>query len=207
MKPKLVMMLARTLGWFGVFLLIVSLTFEALPLMPNSTLNTFHLAARQRVLEEHIVKDILILAYRPSSEHAEAVSEMQTALPVWEEVENGLQNGDTSLGISPRLPSDVKLQLSQAQPDFVYLDAAARRILAHPSSVDETQITIVLQHNQGYYISMAQVVNVLQDDMSKVANAYFTIELSIGVFLMIIWISFLMSINNVLKNRGKHEAV
>lgn len=204
MRSKDVCILSRILGWFGIFLLLILLAFEALPLMPNSTLNTFHLVARQRVLEEHIVKNILVLAYRPQDEHAEAISEIQTALPVWEQVENGLQKGDTVLGISPRLPQDMKLLLIQAQPDFVYLDAAVRKILEHPSPVDQTELEIVLQHDQGYYIAMAQVVNVLQDDLRSMVIIYFSIELIIGIILMTIWISFLISINRILKtNRGK----
>jgi hypothetical protein len=189
-------------------LLLILLSFEALPLMPNSTLNTFHLAARQRVLEEHIVKNILVLAYRPQDEHADAISQIQTALPVWEQVENGLQKGDTSLGISPRLPQDMKLMLIQAQPDFVYLDTAARKILAHPSPVDQTELTIVLQHDQGYYIAMAQVVIVLQDDLRGMAIIYFSIELVTGIILMAIWISFLILLNRSLRiNRAKHETL
>lgn len=198
----------RALGGLGIFFFLVMLLFEALPLMPSNTLDTFHLAARQRVLEEHIVKDILILAYRSSpDERAEAISEMQTALPVWEQVQNGLLHGDQSLGISPHLPGDTKLLLIQAQPDYAYLDAAARHILAHPTPVDQTQLTIVLQHNQGYYISMAQAVNVLQDDIYNVARVYFVIELGIGVLLMAIWIAFLIMTNKALKKVNGDESI
>jgi len=201
MKQKDEKVIMRVLGGLGVFLLFASLAFEALPLLPNGTLNTFHLAARQRVLEEHIVKNVLILAYRPQDEHTEAISEIQTALPVWEEVENGLQNGDASLGISSHMPQDIKLMLLQAQPDFVYLDTSARHILAHPSPVDPVQISIVLQHDQGYYIAMGQAVNVLQDDLSRMTVTYFWIELSMSMLLMIIWISFIFSANSALSKK------
>jgi len=201
MKKEIRQFTIGILGWFGIFLLVVSLLFESLPFMPDNTLNTFHLAARQRVLEEHIVKDVLILAYRPSpDEHAEAISEMQTALPVWEQVQVGLQNGDASLGISPHLSGDVKLMLLQTQPDYTYLDAAARHILAHPSPVDQEQVTIIMQHNQNYYISMAQTVNVFQDDIYNVTRIYFGIELGMGILLIIIWIVFMRSMR---KRRGE----
>lgn len=202
MKPNVIRLLSRILGWFGVFILLVCIAFQALPLMPNSGLNTFHLAARQRVLEERIVKDVLILACRPQDEHTEAISEMQTVMPVWEEVEKGLQNGDTSLNISPNLPGDFKMMMLQAQPDYSYLDAAARRILAHPEPADQTQVSIVLQHSQGYYLYMGEAVNVLQDDINGVARIYFGIGLGIEIFLMIIWISFLIATNKSLKRNG-----
>ncbi len=203
MRIRVIRMLTRALGWLGVFLLLASLAFEALPLIPRNTLNTFHLAARQRVLEEHLVKDIFMLAYRTDSDdHAEAISEMQTALPAWERVQNGLLNGDASLGISPNLPGDVKIMLLQSQPDFSYLDAAAKRILAHPSPVDPTQLTIVLQHSQAYYLSTGQAVSLFQQDISDTARAYFEWELGIGVSLMLIWISFLFATNRALKKIG-----
>src|SRR5690348_13944705 len=112
----------RVFWGLGILLLLVMLAFEALPLMSNTTLGTFRLMTRQRVLEQRIVKNVLVLAYRSSpDDHAEAISEHQTTLPIWEKVQNGLRNGDVSQGISPNLPGDIRLLLIQAQPDFVYL--------------------------------------------------------------------------------------
>jgi hypothetical protein len=206
MRLKVIQLLIRIFGWFGVFLLLVSLLFEALPLLPNNALNSFHLAARQRGLEEHIVKDTLMLAYRSSSDdHAEAISELQTALPLWEKVQNGLQDGDTSLGISSHLPNDVRVLLLQAQPDFIYLDAAAHHILAHPSPVDATEIDIILQHDQNYFLTMGQAVIAYQDDINNAARTFFVIELVLGILLMILWIAFLILVNRVSKKNGGND--
>jgi len=193
MNQKIKRILMPILGWLGIFLFIVSILFEALPLMRGNALNTFHLIARQRVFEQRIVTDVLTLAYRPEEEHPEALSELQTALPVWEKVQNGLQKGDDSLGISPNLPNNVKLYLLQMQPDFSYMDTAARQILAHHDPVDPDQVVIILQHEQSYYLSMAQAVILFQDDIDNAAKIYFSIELGIGIALMSIWIVFLFS--------------
>jgi len=193
MNQKIKRILMPILGWLGIFLFIVSILFEALPLMRGNGLNTFHLIARQRVLEQRIVTDVLTLAYRPDDEHPEALSELQTALPVWEKVQIGLQKGDDSLGISPNLPSNVKLYLLQMQPDFSYMDVAARQILTHHDPVDPDQVIIILQHEQPYYLSMAQAVILFQDDIDNAAKIYFSIELGIGIALMSIWIVFLFS--------------
>lgn len=190
------------LGWLGIFLFIISLLFEALPLMKGNALNTFHLIARQRVLEQRIVTDVLTLAYRPDDEHPEALSELQTALPVWEKVQKGLQYGDDSLGISPNLPSNVKFYLIQMQPDFTYMDTAARQVLAHHDPVDPDQLAIVLQHEQPYYLSMAQAVIVFQDDVDSAAKIYFSIELGIGIVLMSMWITFLLSFRSLTKGQN-----
>lgn len=190
----------RILGWFGIFLLLIILAFEGMPLLPSdNTLNTFHLAARQRVLEERIVKDTLILAYRPSNEHAQAIAELQTALPVWEEVQGGLQIGDQSMGISPHLPGDMKMLLLQAQPSFAYIDASARKILARPSSLDPTQVSIILQNNQGYYLTMGDAVESLQDDINNTVRIYFWIELVMGLLLLLIWLGFQLATRSLYK--------
>lgn len=199
MKQEIWQFIIRILGWFGVFLLLASLVLEALPLMHDNTLGTFHLIARQRVLEQRIVTDVLILAYRPEDEHPEAISELQTALPVWEQVQRGLNNGDSSLGISPNLPSNVKLLLLQMQPDFMYMDVAARQILAHPEPVNSDELTIVMQHEQPYYLAMGQAVQLLQDDINIAAQIYFGIELTLGLILAAIWIAFTLSMHRMNK--------
>lgn len=186
------------LGWLGIFFLVVMLAFEALPLLSNTALGTFRLMTRQRVLEQRVVKNVMVLAYRTDQdEHAEAINELQTTLPVWEKVQRGLQDGDTTLGVSPNLPSDIKLLLTQAQPDFVYLDTAAHQVLAHPASVDPVQLSIVLQHDQPYYLAMAQANDLLQERIQNAAKIYFSIELGIGIALMSLWIVFLFSFRSL----------
>jgi hypothetical protein len=199
-KKKIVIM--RVLGWLGIILLFFTLAFEALPLMSNTTLGTFRLMTRQRVLEQRIIKNVLVLAYRTSSdEHAEAISELQTTLPTWEKVQAGLRNGDTALGISPNLPEDIKLMLTQAQPDFAYMVASAHQILAHPSPVDPVQLAIIQQHDQPYYLAMAQVSDLFQERIQNAARVYFGIELGMGIALMAIWIAFLLFIRSMYRKK------
>lgn len=195
MKEKIKGLIMPILGWLGIFLFIIMLLFEALPLLSNnSSLGTFRLMTRQRVLQQRIVKDVLILAYRTSlDDHAEAISELQTVLPVWEQVQKGLQKGDSSLGISPNLPTDVKLLLIQSQPDFAYLDAAAHQVLKNPSPVDLVQLSIILQHDQPYYLTMGQANDLFQEKIVNAAKLYFSIELGIGIVLVSIWVVFQIS--------------
>jgi hypothetical protein len=197
MKQKRMIVIMRILGWLGIILLFFTLAFEALPLMSNTTLGTFRLMTRQRVLQQRIVKNVLILAYQTSSdEHVEAINELQTTLPVWEQVQKGLRLGDASLGISANLPGDIELLLTQAQPDFAYMDAAARQILARPSPVDPVQLAIIQQHDQPYYLTMAQVSDLFQERIQGAAKIYFGIELGMGIALMSIWIAFLLFIRS-----------
>jgi len=187
MKSKIII---KALRGLGLFLLLISVVFESLPLMPGSTtLDTFRLMIRQRSLEERIVKSTLILAYRASpDERAEAINELQNTLPAWKKVQTGLRNGDASLGISPNLPTEVKLLLAKIQPNFISIDTSARKILEHPSSVDPVQIDIILQHSQLYYLTMAQSSDAFQESILSNARIYFSIELAIGIVLILMWI-------------------
>jgi hypothetical protein len=196
----------RILGGFGIFLLIILLAFEALPLMPNNTLNVFSTVALQRTLGQRVAKNALVLAYRSyPDERAEAVSELQNVLPYWEKVQNGLQNGDPSLGIPARLPPDISLIVAQSQPDFAYMDTAAHKVLANPSSVDPVQISIILQHDNAYFLAMVQITNLMQQNIQSAYQMYFIIELGIGVVLMAIWIVFILSVKSALGKVYKGE--
>lgn len=177
----------RIWGIFGIILIVFTIAFAALPLFPSSALDVIRITVRQRALEERIVKNVVVLAYQPES-HVQAVSELQNTLPTWEQVQNGLMNGDQSLGISANQPDDVKLLLLQAQSDFVSIDTAVHQILAHPSQVDPTQLTIVLGHEQAYYTTMAHVDTVSKDHITQITRIYFGIGMAISLVLMVIWI-------------------
>lgn len=196
----------RILGGFGIFLLIISLAFEALPLLPNNTLNVFSTIALQRTLGQRVAKNALVLAYRSSpDERTEAISELQNVLPYWEKVQSGLRNGDPSLGIPTHLPPDISLLVAQSQPDYAYMDTAAHKVLAHPSPVDPVQIAIILQHDNAYFLDMVQITSLMQQHIQSAAQMYFIIEVCIGIILMIIWIVFILSVRSAISKVYKGE--
>lgn len=179
----------RIWGVLGIILILFSIAFAALPLLPNSSLDVIRITVRQRALEERIVKDVLTLACQPTSK-VQAINELQTTLPTWEQVQVGLLNGDASLGISPNPPEDINLLLLQAQSDYMSIDTAIHQILAHPSTVDQLQIAIVLQHDSGYYTTMAHVDMLLEAHVQFVAKLYFGFGVAISIGLLLIWMQF-----------------
>jgi hypothetical protein len=195
----------RILGIFGVLLILISIGFSMFPLLPHDTMSVIHLIARQRTIAQLVVKDTLILAYRPADDHVQAISELQNALPAWEKVELGLQNGDTSLGISPNLPGDIKLLLLQAQSDFTSIDTSAHYILAHPDPIDQTQLSIVLQHERAYSLTMFQVSNLFDDYIHGMSTVYFGIEVAISVGLLILWIRLFRALLTHTEAKEKEE--
>lgn len=184
----------RVLGVFGIILILFSIAFAALPLLPSSTLGVIRIIARQRTLEQLIVKDVLILTYRSSGDRVQAISEIQNALPTWEKVQAGLQNGDESLGISSNLPGEINLVLLQAQSDFTSIDTATHQILAHPSQVDQTQLSIILQHDHTYSLDMFQMSDLFESHILSISRIYFATGTAISIGLMLIWIRLLRAL-------------
>jgi hypothetical protein len=116
----------------------------------------------QRTRGQAIAKDVLILAYRPESEHIQAISELQNALPLFEQTQKGLQVGDSSLMLPNRIADEIVQLVAATQPDFVSIDTAVKVILAqvhaHPDApIDPTQRDIILAHEHGYVVAMSAV--------------------------------------------------
>src|SRR5256884_5592378 len=162
MSQRLRSALIRVITVCGIVLLLLSIVSDSLPLMPNNALNVVRRASQQRGLSERIAKNAIILVRDDASLHSQAVSELQVTLPGWEKIQRGLLSGDASLGLPDRVPDDVRLLLLQVRGDFSAIDAAAKAILAHP---DETQLSIILDHNQQYYLTMENIADLLPDSV------------------------------------------
>ena len=185
MSQRLRSALIRVITVCGIVLLLLSIVSDSLPLMPNNALNVVRRASQQRGLSERIAKNAIILVRGDVLLRAQAISELQVTLPGCERIQRGLLSGDASLGLPDRVPDDVRLLLLQVRGDYSAIDAAAKNILAHP---DETQLSIILDHNQQYYLTMASVADLWQDRVQDASQVFFTIKLTIGLLLISFWV-------------------
>jgi len=199
----------RTIAIIGIIVLLANILLEVLPVLPNSlvtTVSTIHRVNQQGALAERIDKDVLILAYRPDAEHAQAVSELQVTLPVFEKIQIGLQNGDSSLNLPMRRPADVQLLLLQTQSDYAAIDAAAQSVLANAGPpVDQNELAIVVQHERPYFLAMSTVAKIWEGHIEDNALGFFWTELWIGIILMILWIASIV-LSRIAQRKGNaHE--
>src|SRR2546430_123803 len=93
----------RIIVVFCVFLLLLLAGFQWIWVGAGSASSIMNQSGLQRTRAQAIAKDTLILAYRPESEHAQAVNELQNLLPRFEQTQKGLQVGDNSLQLPPRV--------------------------------------------------------------------------------------------------------
>src|SRR5436853_1355459 len=123
-----------------IVLLLLLIAFQSVWVTHGSATSLMNEVGLQRTRSQRIVKDVLILAYRSSSqEKAQALNELQTTLPLFQQTQAGLQAGDDSRGLPKRPPQDIQLLLIQSQSDYVSLHSAGKMILAQPQQVDPTQ--------------------------------------------------------------------
>lgn len=150
-----------------LFLLLSLVIFEILPLLSGyDDLIVMQQANFQLARNEFISKDVMVLAYRPISYHSQAINELQTVLPQFQQVQVGLLHGDASLGLPGNPPDSVRVALAVSQTDYLAIVTAVQHLLAHPdvSNPDPIQVEIVLQHERLYVNNMYQVITLLQQD-------------------------------------------
>src|SRR5260370_40662627 len=98
-----------------------------------------NIAGRQRMLSQKIPKDALILetATDPTVRTVRT-QELQQAVALWEQSQQGLQTGDVKLGLPATTSLAVKQLFSAVEPNYEAMLSAAKSLLAvldqHPES-------------------------------------------------------------------------
>lgn len=169
-----------------IVLLLLLAAFQAVWVTHGSATPLLTQVGLQRTRSQRIAKDVLILAYRPSSEEKTlALNELQATLPLFQQTQAGLQAGDDSLGLPKRPPQDVQFVLIQSQLDYALFLNAAKMILAHPQQVDSAQVQIVLDQERSYTQTMSNVVTLWSQHIDDIFQELFDIECGLVVALLV----------------------
>jgi hypothetical protein len=127
---------------------------------------------------QRIAKIAQVLGGTPEiSMRAQYISELQNTLPIWEQQQARALKYKSS---------DLYLLATQAQPDFVAIDAAAKTILVHPANrADPVQVDIVLQKERNYTVQMSQLASLLQQHIEESNTRLMVIaEIIVGLILI-----------------------
>ena len=174
--------IARIVRPFGIVLLLLLVVFQFLPLIGGIDADTINAAGIQRTRAEVLAKDALILEYRPVDMHPQAISDIQTTLPLFEQEQAAL---------STDARPDVQIIATQEKPDYLAIDAAAHVILAKPDGpVDPIQVAIILMHDRQYVIAANSVVLILQQSAERRVWWLFGIQACIDGCVIAIGIVF-----------------
>lgn len=164
-------MKARVLHYYTLTAVILTLllliSLSILEVFPISSGNNYLVTDRQANLQliraEFIVRSVLFLQYRPTTNHAQAISDLQILLPQFEEVQNGLLHGDALMGIPANPPSSVQEALANTDSDYQQIVAATKVVLTHPdATIDPLQVNIILMHDRTYITNMAETIRAIE---------------------------------------------
>lgn len=187
----------------AIFLLSCLAIFDCLPLLPgNNDLVVVQQANYQLARDEFIAKDVLTLAYRPATYHSQAIGELQTILPQFEQVQVGLLSGNAALGLPGNPPDNVRLALLATQSDYTAITTATSHLLAHPDSAspDPIQVEIILQHERLYIGEMYQVITLLQQNAEASTAQLVLLEVVvIGATGLVVLLKYLLLTRYALK--------
>lgn len=188
--------LIRIIVPFCLFLLLLIAGFQAIPLTVSNA--QVIQADLQRTRCELIVKSVLILAYRPTAEHTQAISDLQVVLPLFEQ--------EQAILVSYHSDS-IQTYLLQAQPDYLAIIKATQNILAQKDKpVDMVQVNIILDHEQGYFHSMNELLIYGQQRLDARAVQVFSYESGIDALLLLIAVLFWIRAEYMIKQIQKEGA-
>lgn len=191
-----------------ILLLLIVAGFTLLPVTAgNDDLLILGQTSVQIARSEFIAKEVLVLAYRPAIYHSEAVSGLQTNLPVFEQVQTGLLKGDAALGLPPNPPDDVARAVSRTNDDYQAIVAALKSILARPDmTADPIQVDIIATHEPDYSLGMYQVAALLQIHAESWKLQLLIIRMTIiGVALIAKIINYLLVTRTVIHEQTPVE--
>ncbi len=153
-------------------LLLILAGFCALPLY-GWQVHLLNDISLQRARIQRMSKDILILRYRPKIEQAQALSELQTTLPqfkIWQDRMLLFKN------------EQLQIFARQSQPDYTAAYNALLRISL--IGIDDIHLQIVLDHERGYALALAQLTTTIQDMADRQVTLFFQIEAGIILIIM-----------------------
>lgn len=186
----------RRIAFVGALFLLLALAgTHFLPLIFNEP-DIISQTALQSTRAQRIAKDAVILTYRPNSERAQAVSELQNTLPAFESQQTKLQTVTNS---------DLHLLVSQSQSDYTSLVTATKILLDQPDGkVNMTQLQIILDHERNYSLLMSQLAS-LRAAQIHANNVIFVAVQTIDVALILVIGGVLFVLSKQTKLSKKEE--
>lgn len=178
-----------------LFLLVALIATQILPLFFDEP-GLINQTAMQSTRAQRIAKDALVMAYRSSDEHSQAVSEMQDTLPQLEAEQIQLRT---------LMSPDAQLLVTESQPDYAAIDTAAQMLLAHPTDpTDITQVTIILEHERNYALTMSQLA-VLRQTKIQESNLVLVASQCVISLLIIVLVAVFFVLSRQSKQNQKGD--
>ncbi|GAC1362828.1 MAG: hypothetical protein NVSMB44_18850 [Ktedonobacteraceae bacterium] len=161
-----------------IILLLLLIGFGYVPFLSGGDAHYINQAASQRARSLILMNAAYTLEYRPVAERTQALRDLQSTLPVFEQEQ-------AVLLINPA--RDVQDLLQQARFDYLPL-VAVHFILAHANShVDPVEVNIIALHVRGYITTMYAVLFILPRHIEDRNIQLFVIQIVIEVVFLVMF--------------------
>jgi len=191
-------MLIRTFNTFAkvakILLMLLLIGFECVQAFSWSNVHYINEASQQCTRSQILVNAAYTLVYRPVDEQAQAMHDLQTVLPAFEQEQNLLLTNPAA---------NIQYFLLQARSDYLSLATTAQIIIDHPNNTfDPLELNILITHEHNYLSTMTALVLTLPLDIESSNIQLFVIQIVIEVVFLIL---FFMVIATLGRKKQTHK--
>jgi nitrate/nitrite-specific signal transduction histidine kinase len=153
-----------------------------------------NIAGRQRMLSQKISKDALILeTVTDPTMRTVRIQELQQAVALWEQSQQGLQNGDVKQGLPSTTSTSIKQLFNAIEPNYEAVLSASKSLLAtfnqHPEASLQlaSYVDTILAQEGPFLTGMNQIVSQYQAEADgRVASLRTTELILLGITLVVL---------------------
>jgi len=160
-----------------VLLMLFLIGFEVVFHLTGDGSYGVNAVALQRTRSQLLVNAVVILVYRPMIEHEQAMRNLQTVLPAFEQEQALLQTNQAA---------DVQSLLQLALNDYLPLTLAIQSVTRTPSNstIDPSVINILVAHERNYLATMNALMLLLPQHIENSAIQLFVIQVVIEIVFL-----------------------
>lgn len=180
-----------------ILLMLLLLWFEAIPNQSERDAQSIVNAGFQRERSRLFVNSMYALRYRSRVEKAQAMSDLQITLPLFQQ-EQAL--------LATNSDRDIQRLVQQARPDYLSLVSLVHFCVAHPNEpINQDELAAVLWHDQRFFLPMDTLTTVLQQHAERQTEQFLLVKGIIEGACVIIALVWLFTDRSMVR-RSVHDA-
>jgi hypothetical protein len=163
-----------------ILLVLLLIGFEVVLGFSGTGTHYMNEAALQITRSQMLINSAYTLEYRPEVEQRQAMRELQTVLPAFEQEQTLLLTNPSA---------DVQDLLQQARVDYLPLLAAVQNIIAQPNSLAKPlEVNIIALHVHSYTVVMNSLILTLPRHFEDLNIQLFVIQIAIEVVFLFVFL-------------------
>ncbi len=156
----------RRLGLFYIFALGgIALSIVVSQVLIQTSINSqqddarvINVAGRQRMLSQKISK-IALKIEQGKGDRRTNFSELEAALTLWKQSHEGLQNGNSTLGLSGHPSATIRKMFAEMEPHYLSVLQAANQLFDNDDTMSiGSNVGIILRHEGSFLEAMDRIV-------------------------------------------------